>query len=87
MSLEWNETQTVFWAEQHESPSEAIVSTIASEKRVAETDLPPLYEQVDPEALDKIVTGYSGDGIQVSFTYSGYHVHIQNSDKIEITPN
>jgi len=87
MSLEWNETQTVFWAERHESPSEAIVSTIASERNVTETDLPPLYEQVDPEALDKIVTSYAGEGIQVSFTYSGYHIHIQNSDQIEISRN
>ncbi|MBV0902752.1 HalOD1 output domain-containing protein [Haloarcula salina] len=87
MSLEWNETQTVFWAEQHESPSEAIVSTIAAQQHVAETDLPPLYEQVDPEALDKIVASYTGSSIQISFTYSGYHVHIQNSDRIEISPN
>lgn len=86
MSLEWNETETVFWTDQYESPSEAIVTTIAGKERVTETTLPPLYNQVDPDALDALVTGQSDDNIQISFNYSGYNVHIRDSDVIEITP-
>lgn len=87
MSLEWDKTQTVFWEEQYESPSEAIVTTIAAEKSVTETSLPPLYEYIDPDALDSLVTGQPNDSIQISFTYSGFDVHIQNGEKIEISPN
>lgn len=86
MSLEWNETETVFWTNQYESPSEAIVTTIAAKETVTETALPPLYNQIDPDALDALVTGQSDDSIQVSFTYSGYNVHIRDSDVIEISP-
>ncbi|MDS0222818.1 hypothetical protein NDI54_15840 [Haloarcula sp. S1AR25-5A] len=85
MSLEWNKTETVFWADQHESPSEAIVTTVAAKERVTETSLPPLYNQVDPDALDTLVAGQSADDIQISFTYNGYTVRIRDSETIEIT--
>lgn len=86
MSLEWNETETVFWADQYESPSEAIITAIAAKERVPETNLPPLYSQVDPDALDTLVADQSNDSIQISFTYSGYTVRIRDSEVIEITP-
>ena len=86
MSLEWNETETVFWADQHESPSEAIVAAIATKERVMETSLPPLYNQIDPDALDTLVAGQSNESIQISFRYSGYTVRIRDSERIEITP-
>jgi hypothetical protein len=85
MSLEWSETETVFWANQYESPSEAIVSAIAAKERVTETSLPPLYNQIDPDALDTLVAGQSTDNIQITFTYNGYTVHIRDSETIEIT--
>jgi hypothetical protein len=86
MSLEWNETETVFWANQYESPSEAIVAAIAAKESVTETSLPPLYSQIDPDALDTLVAGQTSDDIQISFTYSGYTVRIRDSETIEITP-
>ncbi|GGK71158.1 HalOD1 output domain-containing protein [Haloarcula sebkhae] len=86
MSLEWNETETVFWANQYESPSEAIVTAIATKESVTETSLPPLYNQIDPDALDTLVAGQTNDDIQISFTYSGYTVRIRDSETIEITP-
>ena len=86
MSLEWNETETVFWADQYESPSEAIVAAIATKERVMETSLPPLYNQIDPDALDTLVAGQSNESIQISFRYSGYTVRIRDSETIEITP-
>ena len=86
MSLEWNETETVFWANQYESPSEAIVAAIAAKESVTETSLPPLYSQIDPDALDTLVAGQTSDDIQISFTYSGYTVQIRDSETIEITP-
>lgn len=85
MSLEWNETETVFWTEQYESPSEAIVSTIAAKEHVSETKLPPLYSQIDPDALDQLVAGRPDGSVQISFTYNGYSVRIRDSDVIEIT--
>lgn len=61
------------------APSKAIVKAIASIENVEEIDLPEvldttLYDHVDPEALDFLITD---DGhILVSFTMGEYKVQI-----------
>jgi len=62
------------------------VTAIAAKESVTETSLPPLYNRIDPDALDTIVSGQTNDDIQISFTYSGYTVRIRDSETIEITP-
>lgn len=62
------------------SPSLAVVEAIADLAGVDSVDLHEegvvLYEHVDPDALDALVSGGSGDDIDVSLTVAGYDVHV-----------
>ncbi|WP_255171742.1 HalOD1 output domain-containing protein [Natrononativus amylolyticus] len=65
------------------SPSLAIVDAIAALENRAATDLPTalgvtLYDCVDPEALDTLVT--ASDEITLSFTVATYHVQIDGDE-------
>lgn len=54
---------------------EMIVSTVAERRGVRETDLPPLYSQIDPESLVRLVE--QGDSsVRVTFTYCEYTVEV-----------
>ena len=64
--------------EQTTSPSEAIVERVAKADGVDPTDLRPLYEVIDPDALDMFVStaGSRNTDAQVQFEYQGYHVTV-----------
>lgn len=71
-----------------ESPWKAIVRAVSAVEGVQSTDVEPLYESVDPDALDAlmngpVVIGNSGT-IDVEFQYSGYRVHVRNDGTITI---
>lgn len=67
-------------ATERESVSEGIVTTVAEAADVEPRDLPPLYDAIDPDALDEVVrptvTPGGGSSITVAFTYAGYSVTI-----------
>jgi len=47
--------------------------------------LPPLYEAIDPDALDTICQPATDDTeITITFTYCGYHVTVTNGDEITV---
>ncbi|MFC6835007.1 HalOD1 output domain-containing protein [Halomarina ordinaria] len=52
----------------------SVVEAVAKELAVDPTSLPPLYETVDPDALDSLAT----TGITVRFTHAGCDVHIED---------
>lgn len=54
----------------------AIIETVAGAKGTSALELPPLYEVIDPDCLDRLVK--HGTDITVSFTYCGYQVHVMN---------
>jgi hypothetical protein len=64
------------------NPSEAIVLEIAERTDVNPVDLPPLYERVDPEALDSLVQGPGS--FYVTFEYTGYEVTVSETGCIAI---
>ncbi len=45
-------------------------------------ELPPLYEVVDPDALDSVVEA----GLSVSFRYAGCEVHVEDGEAIATVP-
>lgn len=45
--------------------------------------MPPLYDVLDPDALDALVASMAGGS--VSFTYAGYRVTVDNSRAIEVS--
>lgn len=68
------------------SPSEAVVETVASREDVDPTELTPLYESIDSEALDSLVEAEErDDGIrQIAFTYHGYRVTITGDGVVDV---
>lgn len=73
-----------------QSASEAVVDAVAEAKGVSTLDVhPPLYEAVDPDALDELVTSMSCLGSEsaghVTFHYSGYEVVVTGSGEVSIT--
>ena len=74
-------TQTeLIFAVKEGMPSEAVINAIASTEGCDQTDLSPLYETLDPEALDSLVT--EGKCELVRFTYAGYRVTIRENAEI-----
>ncbi|ELY66999.1 HalOD1 output domain-containing protein [Natrinema versiforme] len=65
------------------TPTVAIVNAIAGIEGVDPTDLSTvlgttLYEQIDPEALDSLVS--TGTHPEIAFTVDGYRVEIEENN-------
>ena len=64
------------------SPSESIVMEIAKRDNTSPFEMQPLYEVIDPEALDTLFkNGVEGE---VKFEYAGYEVTVTKSASTEI---
>jgi hypothetical protein len=72
------------------SPSTEVVRRVASEAGVDPIDLPPLYEAVDPDALDRFLESVDGTTPTVSeavrFRYAGYHVAVEADGAVALSP-
>lgn len=64
-----------------ESMSAAVVDAIAAADGVEPTDLEPLYEAVDPEALDDLFRTSPGS---VTFEFNGYRVTVTSAGDVEL---
>jgi len=72
-------------------PSAAVVTAVADAEGVDETDLPPLFHAIDPDALDALfdsstepphATGTTGS---ITFHYHGYDVTVTANGRVEVT--
>jgi len=64
------------------SLSDAILAAVAEAEGVDETDLtPPLYEAINPEALDTL---FRDSGGTIEFQYHGYTVMIDHEGTISL---
>lgn len=62
-------------------PSTAVMETVAAVKGVGPTTVGPLFDAIDPDALDAVVqsvagTSESGADATVSFEFAGLHVAV-----------
>ena len=65
--------------------SEKAVTGIADVNDVAETELAPLYEAVDPDALDSLLRSSGID--RVEFTHCGCLVSIYADGRVDVEPH
>lgn len=66
---------------------EKIVEEISTAEQVGPTDLPPIYEEINPDALNQLFRSDNGplsDDIEVSFSYNGYSVTVTDDGAIEV---
>lgn len=66
-----------------------IMDAVAEHADVPTTELPPLYEVLDPEALDELFSHSTDRPLavpsQVSFTYADYRVTVFADREIKVT--
>ena len=67
----------------HQLPSETVVSSVAAHKGVEPVALPPLYDALDPDALDALFATARGDG-QVTFEYAGCTVECAGDGSVDV---
>lgn len=67
------------WSGDGASVSAAIIAVVSDEAGVDPVVLPPLYDQIDPDALDTLFASKNGDLCRtgsVTFVYAGYVVEV-----------
>jgi hypothetical protein len=78
--FDWTETK----------PSRAVVDVVATALEVAPTEIEPLYNAVDPDALDRIVVDPVGDrdtaAVEVSFTFADREVTVEGAGAVVVEP-
>ncbi len=70
-----------------ETPVEVIIGAIASAAGVDPLDLPPLYEYIDTDSLNKIFQqheGTTGSEAVLSFRYENWNVFVRTDGRIRI---
>lgn len=61
----------------------AVVEAVSSTSGTPEFDLPPVYDAIDPDALDALFDGRGTSG-HVTFRYAGYEVTVHADRPIEV---
>jgi len=61
----------------------AVVEAVSASTGRPVTDLPPLYDAVDPDALDALFAGRSVDG-RVRFRYAGHVVEVRSDRTVTL---
>lgn len=66
----------------------AIVRTVADRRGVESSELPPLYDWVDPEALERVFDAPTSDSMserRFVFDYAGHTITVEQDDELSIT--
>ena len=71
-----------------EDISETVVSAVADAKGVDPLDLDPLYDAIDPDALDSIFrhAGAGSTVTKLSFEMDGCEVLVRGSGEVAVSP-
>jgi len=67
--------------------SREVVRTVAAREGVDETDLPPLYDAIDPDALDALLASVGTedpDRASVDFEYAGHRVVVSGDRTVTV---
>lgn len=75
-----------YTVEEDESVSIVVVEAVAIVSDSLITDLPPLYEEIDPDALNALFATRQTD-VSAEFQYQGYLICIHADDTISIHQN
>jgi hypothetical protein len=68
--------------------SETVIRAVSEQDDVSLTDVEPLYERIDPDALDDffdpVCDGQGSTAMSVEFDYGGYTVIVRGSGVVEL---
>ncbi|ELY58925.1 HalOD1 output domain-containing protein [Natronolimnohabitans innermongolicus] len=68
--------------------SVAVVTAVATKRGVEPTDLPPLYEWIEPDALDSLFEPTRTAGPRcgrLEFVYAGHEIVVERDETLELT--
>lgn len=68
-----------------ESVSTAVVRAVSEASGTAPTELPPLWEAIDADALDKLFPTARTDRV-LCFEYAGHVAVVRDATRVEIYP-
>lgn len=63
-------------------PSGQVIEAVAERENVDPTDLPPLYDVLDPDALDRWCQSTTG---ALSFEWVGYRIFVDVDERVLVT--
>lgn len=70
------------------SPSTAVIEAVAETLDQPSTEIRPLYDAIDPEALDRLIRSPDGRelarNVSVTFTYLNFDIAVQSNGTLEI---
>jgi hypothetical protein len=78
-------TDTYVGTFETESASIAVIEALASVRHCEPTALEPLYNSVDPDSLNRLVTS-GPDKLRVTIHLDGFEVVVTGDCRVEITP-
>ncbi|WP_339104126.1 HalOD1 output domain-containing protein [Haloterrigena salinisoli] len=70
------------------APTLAVIEAVASASEADPTSLPPLYDAIDPDALDatfESTASQPGETRRVSFSYGGFDVAVGDGPGVTVT--
>lgn len=74
--------------ETSQSITMSVVNAVADCEGVAPTDLPPIHEQINTDALDNLIahrdSEHASGGTQVTFDYYGYEVTVTDDKHVHV---
>ncbi|WP_049928981.1 HalOD1 output domain-containing protein [Halopiger goleimassiliensis] len=82
-----DEYVTTFDPDAGESASESVITAVAALSGTRPVDLPPLYEAVDPDALDSLIAHARRTDAgthELWFSYDGFDVSVRSDGRIRI---
>lgn len=65
------------------SISERVIQVAADATDSDELELPPLYDTIDPDALDEVIDGMSSG--EITFRYAGCEITVTADQQIHVT--
>lgn len=66
------------------SPSENVIQAVSRHTDTGPLELPPLYQAVDPDALNDLVANSTDALDAIQFTYAGHSVTVQGDGTVTI---
>lgn len=66
------------------TPSFAVVAVVSNITGIDPLELDPLYESIEPDALNALFTADISSAIRLTFQYSGYEITVGNDDVVEL---
>ncbi|WP_224270901.1 HalOD1 output domain-containing protein [Haloprofundus salinisoli] len=73
---------------EHENASDAVVMAVADARNADPLELDPLYDTIDPDALDAIFSSSDSahPSVELEFDIGGCHVTVRGTGEILVSP-